>query len=72
MSGWLIRVSDWDNNGPVRLFAAGDGDPRAALVTVQKLTGAAPKLRVETVGELGAETLRLLGLAPGQARDLNT
>ena len=66
MSGWLIKVTDWDNSEPARLFAVALGEPHEALVAVQKLTGAAPKLRVETVGQLSLQTIRLLGLDAGQ------
>jgi hypothetical protein len=79
MSGWLIRISAWDRleptpdkPQPIRLFAAAESDPREALVAVQKVTDAAPKLRVETVGPLSLQTLRKLGLEPGQALDLTT
>jgi hypothetical protein len=72
MNGWLIRISGWDEPEPIRLFAAAESDPRAALVAVQNLTDAAPKLRVETVGPLSFQTLRRLGLEPGQALDLTT
>jgi hypothetical protein len=72
MSGWLIRISGWDTPEPVRLFAAAESEPRDALVAVQNATGAAPKLRVETLGQLSLQTLRALGLEPGQVRDLTT
>lgn len=70
--GWLIRITGWETQEEARLFAAAESDPRAALVAVQKVTDAAPKLRVETVGQLSAQTLRLLGLQPGQALDLTS
>jgi hypothetical protein len=54
------------------LFAAAESDPRAALVAVQSLTKAAPKLRVETVGQLSTETFRRLGLEHGQVLDLSS
>jgi hypothetical protein len=72
MSGWLIRISGWEKPEPIRLFAAAESDPRAALVAVQNVTDAAPKLRVETVGPLSSQTIRKLGLEPGQALDLTT
>jgi hypothetical protein len=72
MSGWLIRISGWELPEPIRLFAAAESDPRAALVAVQNVTDAAPKLRVETVGPLSSQTIRKLGLEPGQALDLTT
>jgi hypothetical protein len=72
VSGWLIRVSGWETPEPVRLFAVAAADPRAALVAVQKVTDAAPKLRVETVGQLSEQTIRTLGLEPGQVRDLTS
>ena len=72
MSGWLVRISGWEKPEPVRLFAAAESDPRAALVAVQKMTDAAPKLRVETVGPLSLQTIRTLGLEPGQALDLTS
>jgi hypothetical protein len=72
MNGWLIRISGWETPEPIRLFAAAETDPRAALVAVQNVTSAAPKLRVETVGPLSSQTIRKLGLEPGQAFDLTT
>ena len=72
MSGWLVRISGWEQQEPVRLFAAAESDPRAALVAVQKATEAAPKLRVETVGKLSPQTLSTLGLESGQVRDLTS
>ena len=79
MSGWLIRIAEWDRPGlvrdkpePLRLFAVAESDPRAALVAVQNATDAAPKQRVETVGQLSAQTLRTLGLESGQVLDLTT
>jgi len=72
MNGWLIRISGWETPEPIRLFAAAETDPRAALVAVQNVTKAAPKLRVETVGPLSSQTIRKLGLEPGQAFDLTT
>jgi hypothetical protein len=72
MNGWLIRISGWDKPEPVRLFAVAESDPRAALVAVQNVTDAAPKLRVETVGCLSLRTIRKLGLEPGQVLDLTS
>lgn len=72
MGGWLIRITGWETQAQVRLFAVAASDPREALVAVQKVTDAAPKLRVETVGQISAQTIRLLGLAPGQALDLTS
>jgi hypothetical protein len=71
MNGWLIRVSEWEEPGSVRLFAAAESDPRAALVAVQNVTAAAPRLRVETLGQLSRQTFRRLGLEPGQVLDLS-
>jgi hypothetical protein len=71
MNGWLIRICGWDTPEPVRLFAAAESDPRAALVAVQGVTNAAPKLRVETVGQLSMQTFQKLGLEPGQVLDLS-
>ena len=68
--GWLIKISGWEEPGPIRLFAAAEPDPRLALVAVQKVTDAAPRLRVETVGPLSSQTIRQLGLEAGQALDL--
>jgi hypothetical protein len=72
MGGWLIRIAGWAAPEPVRLYAVAEGDPRAALVAVQKLTNAAPKLRVETVGQLSQQTIRRLCLEPGQVLDLTS
>jgi len=72
MSGWLIKISGWQEPVPVRLFAAAEPDPHLALIAVQKLTNAAPKLHVETVGSLSSETIRQLGLEAGQAFDLTS
>jgi hypothetical protein len=65
-------VSGWETPEPVRLFAVAASDPRAALVAVQKVTDAAPRLRVDTVGQISAQTLHALGLEPGQVRDLTS
>jgi hypothetical protein len=70
MSGWLIKITGWEGEGPIRLFAAAEPDPRFALIAVQKVSDAAPKLRVETVGPLSSQTIRQLGLESGQALDL--
>ena len=74
MSAWLIRIVDWGkpNVEPtvIRLFAAAESDPRAALVAVQKVTNAAPRKRIETVGPLSSQAVRKLGLEPGQVLDL--
>ena len=70
MTGWLIKVSSWQEEGPIRLFAAAEPDPKLALLAVQKVTDAAPTLRVETVGQLSPQTVQLLGLEAGQALDL--
>ena len=72
MNGWLIRIGVWEGEGPVRLFAVAENDPKRALAAVQKLTNAAPKLRVETLGQLSSQTIRKLGLEAGQALDLTT
>ena len=72
MNGWLIKVGGWQGEGPIRLFAAAEPNPQLALVAVQKVTDAAPKLRVETVGELSAETIRKLGIAASQTLDLTS
>jgi hypothetical protein len=72
MGGWLIRISGWDKPEPVRLFATAESDPRTALVAVQNVTDAAPKLRVETIGELSPQTLHTLRLEPGQVLDLTS
>jgi len=71
MDGWLIRISEWQTPGPIRLFAAAESDPHLALVAVQNVTDAAPKLRVETVGPLSMQTFQKLGLARGQVLDLS-
>jgi hypothetical protein len=72
MGGWLIKVWGWEGEGPIRLFAVAEAEPRLALVAVQKMTDAAPKLRVDTVGQLSSEIVRKLGLAPGQAIELTS
>jgi len=72
MSGWLIRISGWQTPEPIRLLAAAEKSPLAALVAVQRATGAAPKLRVETVGEISTEAFRKLGLERGQVLDLSS
>jgi hypothetical protein len=71
MNGWLIKISGWSDPTPVRLFAAADADQRAALVAVQNVTNAAPKLHVETVGPLSHKTLQKLGLEGGQVLELS-
>jgi hypothetical protein len=71
MSGWLIQISGWQGHQPIRLFAAAESDPRAALVAVQNVTAAAPKLRIETVGQLSTQIFHRLGLEPGQVFDLS-
>ena len=70
MNGWLIKISGWQGQAPIRFFAAAETDPKLALVAVQKLTNAAPQLRVETLGPLSSQTIRMLGLEAGQALDL--
>jgi hypothetical protein len=72
MNGWLIRIRGWETPEPIRLFASAESDPRAALVAVQRATGAAPKLCVETIGQLSAESFRELKLERGQVRDLSS
>jgi hypothetical protein len=72
MNGWLIRIRGWETPEPIRLFAAAESNPRAALVAVQKATGAAPKLCVETIGQISTQTVRELKLEPGQVRDLSS
>ena len=72
MNGWLIRICGWEAPEPIRLFAAAESDPRAALVAVQRATGAAPKLRVETVNQLSEQAIRDLKLERGQVRDLSS
>jgi hypothetical protein len=72
MNGWLIRIRGWETPEPIRLFAAAESDPRAALVAVQRTTGAAPKLRVETVNQISEQALRDLKLERGQVRDLSS
>ncbi len=68
--GWLIRITVWEGDGPIWLFAAAESAPEPALVAVQKATNAAPKLRVETVGRLSAQAIHKLGLEAGQTFDL--
>jgi hypothetical protein len=70
MSAWLIKITGSGEPPEIRLFAAWESDPRAALVAVQKVTNAAPQHRIETVGQISQQTVRKLGLAPGQAMDL--
>jgi len=72
MNGWLIKISGWAEPTQVRLFAAAETDPRLALVAVQKVTDAAPQLRLETVGPLSSRTLRQLRLEAGHALDLTS
>ena len=72
MNGWLIKICEWEAPEPIRLFAAAESDPRAALVAVQRATGAAPKLRVETIGPLSTQAFRELKLERGQVRDLSS
>ena len=72
MNGWLIKISGWQGEGPMRLFAAAEPSPQLALLAVQKVTDAAPKLRVETVVPLSSQTIRQLGLESGQAFDLTS
>ena len=72
MNGWLIKITGWEGEGPIRLFAAAEPEPRLALLAVQKMTDAAPKLRVETVGPLSSQTIRKLGLEAGHALDLTS
>jgi hypothetical protein len=72
MEGWLIKISGWEKAETVRLFAAAESNPRAALVAVQRATGAAPKLRVETVNQLSEQTLRELKLERGQVCELSS
>jgi hypothetical protein len=72
MNGWLIRIRGWEAPEPIRLFAAAESSPRAALVAVQKATGAAPKLCVETIGQISTQTIRELKLERGQVRDLSS
>ena len=70
--GWLIKISGWAEPAATRVFAAAETDPMRALVAVQKLTDAAPQLRVETVGKLSSQTIHCLGLEAGQALDLTS
>jgi len=70
MNGWLIKISGWTEASPIRLFAAAETDPKLALVAVQKVTDAAPQLRVETVGRLSSQIIHKLGLGAGQALEL--
>ncbi len=72
MDGWLIRISGWEAPEPIRFFAAAESNPRAALVAVQRATGAAPKLRVETIGQLPAQAFLDLKLERGQVRELSS
>lgn len=72
MDGWLIKITGWEGEGPIRLFAAAESDARFALIAVQKVTDAAPKLRVETVRQLSSQTIRKLGLEAGQVLDVTT
>ena len=72
MNGWLIKICGWEAPEPIRLFAAAESDPRAALVAVQRATGAAPKLRVETVDQLSEQAFRELKLERGQVRELSS
>ena len=72
MSAWLVRIVDWGEPLTIRLFAAAESDPRAALVAVHKAANAAPQQRIETVGPLSAQTVRRLGLEPGHALDLTS
>jgi hypothetical protein len=72
MNGWLIKISSWREEGPIRIFAAAEHDPRLALIAVQKLANAAPKLRVQTVAPLSPQAICRLGLEPGQAFDLTS
>ena len=72
MSGWLIKITGWEGEGPIRLFAVAEAEPQIALIAVQKVTDAAPKLRVETVGPLSSQTIRKLRLKAGQAIDLTS
>lgn len=71
MNGWLIKISSWEGEGPIRLFAAAESSPLGALAAVQKVTNAAPKLRVESIGPLSMQTIQKLGLERGQVLDLS-
>jgi hypothetical protein len=71
MSGWLIRISGWEKPEAIRLFAAAESDPRAALVAVHTATNALPnEKRIETVGPLSSHTIQKLGLEPGRVLNL--
>ena len=68
--GWLVKIGGWAESEAVWLFAVAETDPRRALMAVQKITNAAPNLRVETMGPVSSRTIRQLGLEAGQALDL--
>jgi hypothetical protein len=69
--GWLVKIRGWaESEEAVWLFAVAETDPRRALMAVQKITNAAPNLRVETMGPVSSRTIRQLGLEAGQALDL--
>jgi len=71
--GWLVKIRSWaEKPESVQLFAVAETDPHRALIAVQNITNAAPKLRVETMGPLSSRTIRQLGLEAGQALDLTT
>ena len=69
MSGWLSKISDWQEQGSIRIFAAAETDPRLAFIAVHKLTYVAQQLRVESRAAF-ITNIRQFGLEAVYALDL--
>ena len=72
MSGWLVKIVDPDNRARIRLFAAAENDPRAALIAVHRLANAAANQPIDAVGPISEEIITKLGIRCGSPLDLTS
>ena len=71
MNGWVVKITKAGDFTVPKLYAIAESDPRRALFLVnQAVNGSPPQDRVETAGELSADEVRHLGLAPNEIRDV--
>lgn len=71
MSGWMVKVTGSGETASVRWFAAGESEPKRALILVNDaIKGDPPRDLIETIRQLSPETMQHLGVSAGEVREV--
>lgn len=70
MSGWLVRIWSIDDPASERYAVVAEDDPKRALFIAHGKIEPGPGLRLTAQNEVSKGSLDLLGLKPGQVRDV--